>query len=167
MKQKDIKPLKEKIWEKNGKKCPILNKEMPLEKMVLDHAHKRKDEEYSPTKGVIRFALDFRANAILGKIENSIKRTGLDKEEDFNICDFLRNMADFLEKGAYEEDGIYFVHPNEVKKEPLLSKKNYNKLKKEYEKSGKKKKFPEFPSSKKCTVELRKLFEEFGISPFN
>ena len=76
-------------------------------------------------------------------------------------------MADFLEKGAYEEDGIYFVHPNEVKKEPLLSKKNYNKLKKEYEKSGKKKKFPEFPSSKKCTVELRKLFEEFEISPFN
>ena len=70
-------------------------------------------------------------------------------------------------EGAYNEDGIYYVHPKEVKKEPPLSKKNYNKLKKEYEASGKKKKFPEYPISKKCTIELRRLFEEFGISPFN
>ena len=167
MKQKDIKPLKEKIWEKNSKKCPILNKEIPLDKMVLDHAHKRKDEEYQPDKGVARGSIDFRVNVILGKIENSVKRVGLNYEEGFNLPEMLRNMADFLEKGAYNENGTYYVHPKEVKKEPPVSKKNYNKLKKEYEASGKKKKFPEYPASKKCTVELRKLFEEFNISPFN
>jgi hypothetical protein len=53
MKQKDIKILKEKIWLENDKKCPVLGKEIPLEKMTLDHAHKRNDEPYSPTKGVI------------------------------------------------------------------------------------------------------------------
>ena len=168
MKQKDIKPLKEKIWEKNGKKCPVLDTEIPLEKMALDHAHKTKAEEYSETKGVIRTALDFRVNSILGKLENSIKRTGLDKEEYFDIVKFLRNAADYFEAGAYRDEfGNLYIHPKEVKKEPPVSKKNYNKLKKEYEASGKKKKFPEYPTSKKCTVELRKLFEEFGISPFN
>ena len=58
--------LKEKIWLENNKKCPILNKEIPLEKMALDHAHKTKSEEYSENKGVIRTSLDFRANAVLG-----------------------------------------------------------------------------------------------------
>lgn len=167
MKQKDIKILKEKIWEKNGKKCPVLGKEIPLEKMVLDHAHKRKDEEYSLDKGVIREALDFRVNAVLGKLENALKRTGLSNEEDFNIGDFLRNAADYFDRGAYIEEDKAFIHPLEVKKEPKLSKKNYNKLKKEYLKTGRKKKFPEFPASGKLTKDLEKLFQEFNISPWN
>jgi hypothetical protein len=37
MKQADIKILKEKIWKQNNCKCPVLNKEIPLDKMVLDH----------------------------------------------------------------------------------------------------------------------------------
>ena len=32
MKQSDIRILKEKIWLENNKKCPVLNKEIPLEK---------------------------------------------------------------------------------------------------------------------------------------
>ena len=46
-------------------------------------------------------------------------------------------------------------------------KSNYNKLKKEYIKSDKKAKFPEFPSSGKLTKPLEKLFNEFNINPFN
>jgi hypothetical protein len=32
MKTKDIKVLKEQLWIKNNKKCPLLNIEVPLEK---------------------------------------------------------------------------------------------------------------------------------------
>lgn len=165
MKQKDIRPLKEKLWLMNDKKCPVLDKEIPLEKMALDHAHKRNDEEYSEDKGVIREALDFRTNAVLGKLENAIKRTGLSNDPDFDICTFLRNAADYFDKGAYvDEYGNMYIHPKEVHKEPKLSKRNYNKLKKEY--SGKRK-FPEYPKTGKLTVGLAKLFEEYNIEPFN
>jgi len=165
MKQSEIKPLKEKLWIKNKKKCPVLNKEIPLEKMVLDHAHKRIDEEYSKTKGTIREALDFRVNAVLGKLENSLKRTGLSYDENFNIGDFLRRAADYFDHGPYkDENGFLYIHPREVKKEPKVSKKNYNKLRKVY---NKKTKFPEYPSSGKLTKPLQKLFSEYNIEPFN
>jgi len=166
MKQKDIKVLKEKIWLENDKKCPILDIEIPLDKMVLDHIHKLKDEPYSENKGTIRTALEFRVNAFFGKMENAFKRYGLEKEYD--LATMLRNAADYFDEGAYQcEDGYYYIHPNEVPKEPKLSKRNYNKLKKEYGLSGKKAKFPEFPKSGKLTVGLKKLFEEFNIEPYN
>lgn len=164
MKQKDIKILKEKLWLKNYKKCPVLNKKIELNKMVLDHAHKTKSADYSETEGVIREALEFRTNAVLGKLENALKRTGLSKDEDFNISTFLRNAADYFEAGAYTEDDIYFIHPNEVHKDPEVSKKNYNKLKKIY--NGKAK-FPDYPKSKKLTVPLKKLFDIYEIPYFN
>lgn len=164
MKQSDIKTLKEKIWLQNNKKCPVLDVERPLDKMALDHIHSKISDEYAINVGTIRTALDFRVNAILGKLENSIKRTGLDKEEYFNISDFLRKAADYFEAGAYHEDNNYFIHPNEVKKEPNVSKKNYNKLKKAY--TGKAK-FPDYPNSKKLTKPLEKLFKEYEIEPFN
>lgn len=164
MKQSDIKTLKEKIWLQNNKKCPVLGVERPLDKIALDHIHSKISDEYAINVGTIRTALDFRVNAVLGKLENSIKRTGLDKEEYFNISDFLRKAADYFEAGAYHEDNNYFIHPNEVKKEPNVSKKNYNKLKKAY--TGKAK-FPDYPQSKKLTKPLEKLFKEYQIEPFN
>lgn len=164
MKQSDIKTLKEKIWLQNDKKCPVLGVERPLDKMCLDHIHSRISDEYAIDKGTIRTSLDFRVNAILGKVENAIKRTGLDKEEYFDIGTFLRNAADYFEAGAYHEDNNYFVHPLEVKKYPNVSKKNYNKLKKAY--TGKAK-FPDYPQSKKLTKPLEKLFKEYEIEPFN
>jgi len=176
MKQKDIKILKEKLWLANNKKCPVLDKEIPLEKMALDHSHKRKDEDYSETKGVIRESLSWKANAVLGKLENSLKRTSLSYEEDFDLPTFLRNAADYFEKGAYiDENGNMYIHPNEVHKDPPLSKKNYNKLKKIYNneefipkrKNQKKKPLPEYPKSGKPTKALRELFDRFEIELFN
>ena len=176
MKQKDIKVLKEKLWLLNDKKCPVLGKSIPLEKMVLDHAHKRNAESYSPTKGVVREALDKRANAILGKVENALKRTGLGYEEDFDLPTFLRNAADYFERGAYvDEQGDMYVHPSEVPKVPKVSKSNYNKLKKLYDqelfvltrKGQVKKPMPKYPASKKLTKALQTLFEKYEISPYN
>ena len=176
MKQKEIRVLKEKLWLMNDKKCPVLGKAIALDKMVLDHAHKRNAEEYSPTKGVVREALDKRANAILGKVENALKRTGLGYEEDFDLPTFLRNAADYFERGAYvDEKGDMYVHPSEVPKEPKLSKSKYNKLQKLYDKEPfvptrkgqKKKAMPKYPASKKLTKGLKELFERFNISPYN
>jgi len=176
MKQSDIIKLKEKIWLSNNKKCPVLDKEIPLNKMVLDHAHKRKDEEYSETKGVIREALDFRVNSVLGRLENSLKRTGLCYDEGFDIGTFLRNAADYFDNGAYkDEDGNMYIHPKEVHKDPKVSKCNYNKLKKLYNneeftpkrKNQIKKPMLEYPSNGKLTKGLKELFERFNIHPFN
>ena len=161
MKHSDIAKLKRKLWEANDKKCPVLNREVPLEKMALDHAHKRKDEDYAPDKGVIREALDFRVNAVLGKLENSLVRAGL---SDVDLPDFLRRAADYFERGAYlDEAGNYYVHPKEVKRSPSISKRQYNKLKKAYAGT---KKFPEFPKSGKLTKGLEELFGEYDISPW-
>ena len=176
MKQKDIRVLKEKLWLMNDKKCPVLGKAMPLDKMVLDHAHKRNAESYSPTKGVVREALDKRANAILGKVENALKRTGLGYEEGFDLPAFLRNAADYFERGAYvDEHGDMYVHPSEVPKEPKVSKSNYNKLQKMYDKElfvskrkgQEKKPMPKYPASRKLTKGLAELFEKYDISPYN
>ena len=166
LKNSDLKPLREKIWLKNNKKCPVLDKEVPFEKTVVDHAHKRKDEDYAPDKGVVREVLDFRCNSILGKLENSLKRTGLMYEEDFHIGDFLRNAALYFEKGAYiDEEGYMLVHPKEVPPPKILTKRSYNKLKKLYINSNKKAKFPEYPKSGKITKKLNELYKEFNLEP--
>lgn len=169
LKQSDIKPLREKLWLLNNKKCPILDKEIPFEMTQLDHNHKSKSEPFGPDKGTVRYSIDRNQNILLGKIENSVKRTGLSKQEDFDLPTVLRNLADFLERGQYkDEEGNYLIHPNEVPKEPNLSKSNYNKLKKLYSlDESKKRKFPEYPKSKKLTKELKALFIEYGIEPFN
>lgn len=165
MKASEVKPLKEKLWNKNNKKCPLLGIEVPLDKMALDHIHKLKSEDYAEQKGTIRDAIEFRANAMEGKITNNWKRYfGADEtKHPISLSDYLRNLADYLERGAYEEEGIYYVHPSEVPKEPIVKKSQYNKLKKEYTLQGRVKKFPEYPKSKKLTKELKALSDEFGI----
>ena len=162
LKQNDLKPLKEKWAEEQNYICPILKKEIPLEKLVIDHLHKLKSEDPGLNgKGCCRGAIDFRANALEGKITNNFKRLGLEK--DIKLPEFLRNLADYLENN-HLNDEILFIHLTEVIKEPKLSKRSYNKLKKLY--TGKAK-FPDFPSSGKLTKPLEKLFKEYNIEPFN
>lgn len=162
LKSNDLKPLKEKWYAEQNGICPVLKKEYPLEKFVVDHLHKLKSEEPGiDGKGCCRGAIEFRANALEGKITNNFKRLGLDKEIDLPI--FLRNLADYLENNHLQDD-ILYIHPNEKPKESLVSKKNYNKLKKVY--TGKAK-FPDYPNSKKLTKPLEKLFKEYQIEPFN
>lgn len=162
LKSNDLKPLKEKWHTEQNSICPILKKQITLDRLVVDHFHKLKSEEPGiDGKGCCRGAIEFRANALEGKITNNFKRLGLDKEID--LPSFLRNLADYLENNHLQDD-ILYVHPNEVKREPNVSKKNYNKLKKVY--TGKAK-FPDYPQSKKLTKPLEKLFKEYQIEPFN
>ena len=177
MQNKDIKPLKEKLWEENDKKCPLLGIEVSLDKMVLDHIHKLKSEDLSIDKGTIRNALEFRANALEGKITNNWKRYfGSDESKHpISLPNFLRNLADYLEKGAYIEGDKAYIHPSEKKKEPNLSKKNYNKAKKLYNaeefvpkrKNQKKKPMPEYPKSGKATKIIKEIFSKYNIELYN
>ena len=177
MKSKDIKILKEKLWKKNNKKCPLLNIEVPLDKMVIDHIHKLKSDNPSPQKGAVRNAIEFRANALEGKITNNWRRYfGADESKHpITLPEYLRNLADYLEKGAYKENNTCYIHPNEVPKEPKVSKRNYNKCKKLYDKeefipkrkNQKKKEFPPYPKSGKLTKALKEMFERYDIDPFN
>jgi hypothetical protein len=166
LKQKDIKPLKEKLHKQNNGKCPLLGIEVDPSQMALDHIHKLKSEDYAPDRGTIRNAIEFRANAMEGKITNNWKRYfGADtSKHPVDLPTFLRNLADYLEAEPYTEDGNYFIHPSEVPKTPKLKKSAYNQLVKQFKIKYPKRKVPVYPKSKKLTKNLDKLFTEFGIT---
>lgn len=165
LKTSEIKDLKIKFHKEQNNVCPILNKEVPIDKMVLDHLHKLNSEEAGKDgKGCCRGALEFRANAWEGKIVNAFKRLGLNK--DLDLVEGLRRLADYLENNRLNDDVLY-IHPSEKEPEKIVSKKNYNKLKKLYINSKRKAKFPEYPASKKLTIKLKELFEEYQINPYN
>jgi hypothetical protein len=130
MKSGDIKTLKIKIWQANGGRCPVLNREVPIDKMVLDHIHKRKADPYGVYQGTIRTALEFRVNAFFGKIENAYKRYGLKNE--LSLPELLRFGADYLEQEPYSEDGVYFIHPSEVPKREQVKTREYKRVAKYY-----------------------------------
>jgi len=166
LKGKDVKKLREELWEKNNRICPLLKIEIPKENVVLDHIHKLKSEKASEQKGTIRNAVDFRANALEGKITNNWKRYfGADESKHpISLPNFLRNLADYLERGAYQdENGNFYIHPNEAPPVEKLGKAAFNKLKKLYKEKYPRKKELVYPKSGRLTSKWKKLLEEFGI----
>lgn len=160
LKSSDLKPLKEKWHDEQKSICPILKKQITLDRTVIDHLHKLKSEEPGiDGKGCCRGAIEFRANALEGKITNNFKRLGLDKEID--LPSFLRNLADYLENNHLQDDVLY-IHPQEVKKEAKLKKSSYNKLKNIY---NLKAKFPEYPKTCKLTKKISELFRFYNLDP--
>jgi len=155
LKNSDIKKVREELLISQNGICPLCGKE--IKDPVLDHQHKRKSDKVGENgNGLVRGVLCRSCNAVEGKIINSMKRYlgNISKEE---TIEFLQNLIEYYKKEPYN-----LVHPSEWT-EPKISKRQYNKLKKEYEKSGRKKKFPDFPKSGKITKELKKLSEEFEI----
>lgn len=168
LKIKDIKILKTKLHKQNKGICPLLGVPVPLDQTVLDHIHKLKSEDYANDKGTIRNAIEFRANALEGKITNNWKRyySADVSKHPTDLPTFLRNLADYIEAGAYSEDGVYFIHPSEVPKAPKIKKSSYNKMIKLFKIKYPKKKVPIYPKSKKLTKIMDKLFKEFKITKF-
>jgi DNA-directed RNA polymerase subunit RPC12/RpoP len=150
------------LYKKQNKICPVCGKKILFEKSVLDHQHKmlKTDELGVNGTGQIRGVLCFQCNSWEGKIFNSLRRYGLHKK-NVPMSVLLRNLADYLER-----EKLPFIHPKEIKKK-ILSKSNYNKLKKAYTQEGNIKKFPDYPKSKKITKTLKNLFEQFKIDPYN
>ena len=135
LKSKDIKIMREKLLELNQNKCPILGIEITPKEAVLDHIHKRKlSDDINESSGVVRNTIHNGANAFLGKIENAFKR--YIPKDCVDLPSLLRNVADYIEKGAYKENNTIFSHPTEnaggdmvkMKRIPL-TKSRYEKLK--------------------------------------
>lgn len=152
LKYKEIKKYRDKILVEQNGVCPLTGIKIPEGKAVLDHLHAgRKDEVGENGAGLVRGVLDCRANSFEGKILYWYKRLGISKLID--LPTFLNNLALYLEKEKYP-----LIHPTEAPKPKKLSKVCYNNLVKISNQ-----KIPPYPTSKKLTKKLEKLFNKYGI----
>jgi len=159
----DVKEARAKILsEQNG--CCAICKKVITDKtgISLDHQHKTKSAPIGKDgAGLIRGVLDRSCNCLEGKIWNNMSRY-IQPTCVQDRIDYLRSLISY-----YEQDTYSLIHPSEKPKEPHVSKRNYNKLKKRYSLELRKKRFPEYPKSSKLTKALSILFNEFDISPYN
>lgn len=160
LKSSEVTKLREEILEKQGGLCAWCGDEITEETgYSLDHQHKTSKEELGVDgAGLVRGVLCRACNVLEGKIWNNMTRFR-QPEDVYDRIEILKALVGYYECGTYD-----IIHHTEKPKEPTVSKRNYNKLKKLYE--GKKK-FPEYPKSGKLTLGLRVLFEEYGIEPYN
>lgn len=161
LKTKDIPKYRDKIIKEQKGLCAICKKVLPKTGggVSLDHQHKRKSDEIGLNGGgLIRGVLCRDCNVFEGKIWNNSKRYGKFK----TLPQFLRNLADYLEKDNYP-----YIHPKEAPPIKKVSKRQYNKLVKAYGQQNKlTAKLPVFPEKRKPSQKLLKLFERFDISPY-
>lgn len=160
MKGTDTKFVRETILTQQGGKCKLCNEPITEETGIsLDHQHKLKSQDPDVLgKGLIRGVLCRSCNVWEGKIWNNTSRYR-QPEDVYDRIEMLKKLIDYYEEGTYP-----LIHPSEKPKEPVVSKRNYNKLKRIY---NKRKKFPCYPKSGKLTKELGNLFNEYGIEPYN
>lgn len=163
LKQSDIAPLRERLLKEQDGKCLLSGKVITeCNGNSLDHQHKFKyQENVIDGNGLIRGVLSMEMNLLEGKIWNNMDRF-LNPKSVAERIQFLKDLIVF-----YERENLPFIHPDEKPDEPIVSKRNYNKLAKAYKLSLAKKKFPPYPKSKKLTKELASLFELFEIEPYN
>lgn len=161
LKVKDIPTYRAKIKKEQKGLCAICECVLPKTGggVSLDHQHKRKSDEIGLNGGgLIRGVLCRNCNVFEGKIWNNSKRYG----KFDNLPQFLRNLADYLEKDNYP-----YIHPSEAPAIKKVSKRQYNKLAKLYAAQTKLiAKLPPFPEKRKPSKKLLSLFEKFEISPY-
>ncbi len=153
LKHKDIKELRETLWEENEYKCPICGADVSQSEIALDHSH---------DTGLIRNCICKKCNSLEGIYKSKWKRSGLMDVIEF--AELLESMAKYL-----KEEHLPYLHPTAIIKKPKLMKSSYNTLKREIEKTNKylekKIKIPPYPKSKRLTKKLKELYEKYGIDP--
>jgi len=139
LKQKDIKPLREKMLKDQNYICPLCNRTINIDRCALDHAHCRQGGD-----GCVRMVLCFFCNTLLSKIENNYKRNLV----PYDILNtFLVNTFPYLDK-KYTN----LIHPTESKsKKKKLGKRKFNKVIKHWKKIHPKAKKPIYPKSGNMT----------------
>ncbi len=160
LKSTGVTDLRNEILTEQGGACALCNEQITEATGVsLDHQHKTSKEIIGEDgAGMVRGVLCRACNVWEGKIWNNTQRYRQPKGVQDRIG-MLTRLIEYYQKGTYN-----IVHHTEKAKEPTVSKRNYNKLKKAY--VGKKK-FPEYPKSGKLTLALQILFDEYQIHPFN
>jgi len=166
LKTNEIQEVRENILTEQNGCCALCGVEITeATGYSLDHQHMTKKETIGEDgAGLIRGVLCRSCNVWEGKIWNNTQRYRQPKSVQDRI-DMLEKLIEY-----YKKDNINLIHPSEKIKEPIVSKSNYNKLKKQYSFSlhiKGKKKFPEYPKSGKLTKILENLFNEFEIEPYN
>jgi hypothetical protein len=163
LKQKDLKPLKQKLHNAQDNICPLLKIKVPLEQMVVDHKHKLKANPAGPNgDGLVRGAIEFRANALEGKISNNWKRyySADESKHPITLSNYLRNLADFLENPPCEQ---IYIHPSEKPKVKKLGKRVFKKIAKMYSEEYPKRKELQYPKSCKPTKQIKLLAEHYDL----
>jgi len=166
IKSGDLSKIRQELYDAQSGVCPILKQNFPIESFVVDHQHRlNKSQKIGEDgAGLIRGAIQRHANALEGKIVNNWRRNGMDKF-DISLPDFLRNLADYLERPNTD-----IVHPTELPGQPKIKKSNYNKLLKVLDDKDKTKipAWKEDVKSRhrmKMTKPLEKLYEKYNITP--
>ncbi len=133
--QKETQDIKKELYNIYNNKCPLLQENLPLEKIVADHQHKLKTEACTNWneggKGLIRGAISFDANAIEGKITNAWSRYGMNKY-DISLPDFLRNLADYLECPPAKQCDMSYAYYTETPKRRKVKISDYKRVCKYY-----------------------------------
>jgi len=156
----DVSRIRNEILLKQNNRCALCNEQInECTGYSLDHQHKIAREVIGEDgAGLIRGVLCRSCNVLEGKIWNNTRRYIQPKNVQERI-EFLESLISYYKQPTYQ-----YIHPSENVKEPIVSKRNYNKLKKVYDKKAK---FPEYPKSKKITIKLKELFKEYNIEPYN
>lgn len=153
----EIKSIKEQIWHKQNQCCAICGQPITLDKAVLDHQHKNKKSDANITNGngLVRGVLCRECNLVEGKIWNNLKRFKQFTTTEERLI-WLTQLSQYYKSPKYP-----YIHPTEKLKEPVVSKRQFNKLCKVYGKPL------TYPKSKKLTKPLEKLFNNYNINPYN
>jgi len=160
LKNNEISYIRTTILVKQDEKCALCGDIITDDSGVsLDHQHMTSKETIGEDgAGLVRGVLCRACNVWEGKIWNNTQRY----MQPENVQDRIAMLQSLI--SYYEKDNYELIHPSEKPKEPKVSKRNYNKLKKAYD--GRRK-FPEYPKSGKLTLGLQVLFEEYEINPYN
>lgn len=161
VKPTELTALRTKLHSEQNNICPLLGIELPLEDIVIDHQHRKNQQQPIGEEGagLIRGAIQRQANALEGKITNNWRRYNMDRFE-VPLPVFLRNLADYLER-----ENTNLIHPSELPKIPILKKSSYNQLVKAV--NGQQKVPPyrivNDKPKQKMTKPLKALFEKYDI----
>lgn len=146
---KDIPALRLKILKEQGGKCGICGTVHPDTVWTLDHEHKK---GYGGS-GLCRGCLCSKCNSLDGRVVKALRRYGIPRD---NISDWLRNLADWLDKPHYP-----FIHPTE-KPVVKINKTQFKALMKKYLEKYPNKKELKYPVGGKANAKLQEIIKELN-----
>jgi len=152
LKNTEVKEFREELLLEQENICPLCEQHINKNDAALDHDH---------DSGEIRGVLHSTCNSLEGVIKSRFRRAGVHKLTD--LITYLENLLVYLQKEHLE-----VLHPTSIPKPKKLKKSSYNYLKKRYKLSKDKrhkKKFPDYPKSKKLTKGLTQLYFELFVEP--
>jgi len=152
LKKSEVKDYRESLLKEQNSICPLCKQHINKNDAALDHDH---------DSGLVRGVIHGTCNSLEGVIKSRFTRSGVHKLTD--LLTYLANLITYLTK---EHGNV--LHPGNIPKPKKLKKSSYNYLKKRYTASRDKrhkKKFPDYPKSKKLTKGLNQLYFELFIEP--